>query len=222
MTGLAILAIVQLAMIVLMIFLVSKLFALLRSGAPLINWRRSSAERSSADRASVERSPVEQPPVSKAVAEPPAEAPVREGRTLVFKLPLPRKAVRVAEAGASEPAAPGTEPVTRSRSRRLLTLSELEAVSNRAAAQFPEDYYAAVEARLESLFQSYLDQDLSLGEYLEAIRKERALTQATLRNGLVRMDPALRAEAERAAAAIDWCLDWATGQLEQTGNDLAA
>lgn len=211
MTGLMMLAAMQLALIVCLVFLVSRFIGMVRSGAPLVQLRRPHSVQQR----------VEQVEQTKQVEQPAAMA-APERRSVTFKLPLPRKNARPDKATADAPTAEQAELEVRGRTRKLLTLSELEAASNRAAARFPENYYAEIEARLEDLFQSFIDKDITLGEYLEAVRKERALAQAVLRNAMVLVNPDLRQEAENAAAAIDWCLDWASGQLRQNAGDLAA
>lgn len=206
MTGLILLAFVQVCLIVLLLFLFSKLVGMLRTGAPLIALRRPAIGKPA---------PRAEPALSSA-AKP------GDGRVIAFKLPLPRTRIAAAKRPAEVAPAEEGEINPRGRQRRLLTLSELEAASNRAAAQFPEDYYAEVEAHLEGLFQSYLDRATSLADYLEAVRMERAKTQAALRNAQVLIDTKLRDEVERAAAAIDWCLEWATGQLTVPADEIAA
>lgn len=207
MTGLILLAFVQVCLVVLLLLLLSKLVGLIRAGAPLIALRRPAFGKAKAG-----------------VVEPAATAPFKTNgeRTIAFNLPLPRKPTPTGTRPAE--VAPANEGIAQppGRNRRLLTLSELEAASNRAAAEFPEDYYAEVEARLEGLFQSYIDHAISLADYLETVRLERAKTQAALQNSHVLVDARLRDEVLRASAAIDWCLAWATGELDITTNEIAA
>ena len=207
MTSLIVMAMLQLLLVLVLLAIVSKLIDMVKAGAPLVSLRRP---RSSKRSKSVNET-------AKAVRPP--EEPAKVSRVISFKLPIPGRGKEKTEAS---PEVPVGIVAPAGRSRRLLTLSELESASNRAAAHFPEDYYAEVEAKLEGLFQDYLSQTISLADYLDKVRKERAITQAVLRNGSVLIDPELRGEAERAAAAIDWCLDWASDQISCDSTGLAA
>lgn len=210
MTNLIILAMFQLLLVLVLLAIVSKLIGMIKAGAPLVSFRRPRSSKPMKHSKSVNET-------AKAVRPP--EEPAKVSRVISFKLPIPGRGKGEADASQEEP---GETTAPAGRSRRLLTLSELESASNRAAAHFPEDYYGQVEAKLEGLFQDYLSQTISLANYLEKVRKERAITQAVLRNGSVLIDPELRGEAERAAAAIDWCLDWASDQISLDSKGLAA
>ncbi len=218
MNALILLGLVQLGLVAAFLFILRMLFAMLRAGAPLIslpNWKARPPSPSE-DVAGISSSRRDAE-----LANPAAKRPEDNGRNVSFRLPLPGRklapARRASDVAASQPTEPGRE-----RNRKLLSISELESTSIRAAAQFPEDYYAQVEARLEELFEAYLAEKLSLSKYLDAIRHEKAKAQAILRNPKVWTAPDMRGEAERAVAAVDWCLDWARGQAASNGGDIAA
>lgn len=210
MSSLIFLAIFQLVLVLVLLAILSKLIAMIKAGAPLISFQRPNWSKPSRRAKNNDLS---------AKGSHPKERPAQANRMVSFKLPIPG---RVREEAPASPDVPRETQAQLGRTRRLLTLSELESASNRAAAHFPEDYYAEVEARLEGLFQDYVSQSITLPVYLDKVRKERSLTQAMLRNGNVLLDPQLRDEAERAAAAIDWCLDWANNQLSIDSEGLAA
>lgn len=210
MTSLIVMAMLQLLLVLVLLAIVSKLIDMVKAGAPLVSFRRPRSSKPAKHSKSVNET-------AKAVRPP--EEPAKTSRVISFKLPIPGRGKEKTEAS---PEVPVETSAPAGRSRRLLTLSELESANNRAAAHFPEDYYAEVEAKLEGLFQDYLSQTISLADYLDKVRKERAITQAVLRNGSVLIDPELRDEAERAAAAIDWCLDWASDQISRDSKGLAA
>ncbi len=207
MSGLIALAAFQIGLVICLIFLVSKLVGMINAGAPLISMQNPF------------KRPAAQPKAVPSKQSGPHEAD--GGRIVSFRLPLPHKRDRTEPAGKFVQDQI-TDKAKLGRSRKLLTLSELESASNRAAAEFPENYYAEIEARLEEFFQAYLATEITLADYFERIRKENALAQAVLRNDHVLLDPQLRAEAERAAAAIEWCHEWATGQAIQCRDGLAA
>lgn len=212
------LGLIQLGLLLVLLVIVRMLFAMVRSGAPLFSlpsWKVGPLSRST-DPAGRESTRLDE-----GLAKSDTQRPDGVAQRISFRLPLLRRkredAPQAAEVAAGQPA----EPV-RERNRKLLSVSELEQSSIRPAAQFREDYYAQIEARLEELFEAYVAEKLSLAIYLDAIRHEKAKAHAILHNPKVWTEPDMREEAERAVAAVDWCLDWAKHQVASCSSGMAA